>query len=162
MALRGSQYRNRSAQHQNNGNTCKFVLSPSCVSLCPLVSLILSPLHRISHLCGAQHRIGDRKIGYHYWNTLRNQSPVKWILVRQLEVWESENQVTYFCWSSEGTGCQQTPFDQFDLPELREDLQNFVTPHQGTDRIIWKPPNASCLILMRCFQAALDKALPGF
>lgn len=107
MALRGSQCRNHFAQCQNNGNTCKFVLSPSCLSLCPLVSLILSPLHRTSCLCGAQHRTGDSKIRYHYWNSLRNKSPVKWILVRQLEIWESENQLSYSCWRSEGARCQQ-------------------------------------------------------
>lgn len=98
-----------------------------------LVSLILSPLSRISHLCGAQHRTGDKKTRFHYWISyffpLRNKPPVKWIFIRQLEVWESENQVTYSCWSSEGTRCQQTPFDQFDLPKLRGNLQTIVTTH---------------------------------
>lgn len=145
MALRGSQYRNRFAQCQNNGNTCKFVLSPSCLSLCPLVSLSLSPLHRILYLCEAQRRTGDRKAGCHYCNTLRNKSPVKWILVRQLEIWESENQVTCSCWRSEDRG-QQIPRLALICPNWVGDLQNNVRAHQSADRIIWKSPNAGCLI----------------
>lgn len=128
MALRGSQCRNRFAQCQNNGNTCKFVLSPSCLSLCPLVSLILPPLYRISYLCGAQHRTGDRKIGYHYWNTLRNKSLVKWIIVGQLEIWESENQLSDSCWRSEGTWGLQTPWLALTCPAWGG-ISRTLSPH---------------------------------
>lgn len=130
------------------------MLSSSCPSLCHLVRLFLAPLCRILHLCEAHHRIVDRKIECHYWNNLRRKSPVKWIIIRQLEACESGNQEFYSYCRSEGIRYHHVPWLALICPNLVGDLQNVFITQQATDRIIWNSLdyfNVTLLVFSGCF-----------